>query len=331
MLQYVVPAGNRLRETSPSEPAPPSPELSAPEPARSAPERASAPETATAKPSAGRAVVGGVEYAVGGWGAYEIGRRRERWAASGPASGRPGDMYGGRSYVHAEDAALSVLGASRATVGGAAGLRPLKPRASALQKAARRLADVLARVEDRLCDSDSDGVWECAPPSALSAELRPKSHARGEVAERGAQVARGAAPALVLTIPSVTSADLRAFADDPAQQDDPEDLEDLGDGVLSLVATIGARAGAALPAMPSLAARGRPPLPARAVPVTDDEAVLRLEASVAPYVASVELMQAALASRLDAAAAAIEGALEGAPASGGGSLGPPAKEEGGPR
>jgi hypothetical protein len=45
------------------------------------------------------------------------------------------------------------------------------------------------------------------------------------------------------------------------------------------------------------------------VPVGDDEAVLRLEAAVAPYVASVEGLQAALATRLDAAATAIDAAL----------------------
>jgi hypothetical protein len=249
---------------------------------------------AGAAPRGARAVVGGVEYTVGGWGAYEIARRRERWEASRAqgaaapkggavgggslaADGRPGREYAARTYIHADDAVRSVLG-GRARHGAP----------SPLQRAAARLADALARMEDRLCDPADDGVWECAPASALRQGRSPAP-----------------APAFYYTIPPVTSADLRAFAADPDRAADPDALSDLGDDALSIAAALGEPA----PAMPALAARGVPPLPARAVPVSDDEAVLRLESAVAPYVATVEGLQAALASRLDATAAAVERAL----------------------
>jgi hypothetical protein len=249
-------------------------------------------------PRGARAVVGGVEYTVGGWGAYEIARRRERWEATragghsrggvlggaAAAEGRPGREYAGRTYIHADDAVRSVLG-------GGAGPKSQR-RAAPLQRAATRLADALARMEDRLCDPADDGVWECAPASAL----------RGTPGF-GHRLAADAA--LHFTIPPLTSADLRAFAADPEQAADPDTLSDLGEDALSVAAAVGEPA----PLMPALAARGLPPLPARAVPVSDDEAVLRLESAVAPYVATVEGLQAALATRLDATAAAVERAL----------------------
>ena len=44
------------------------------------------------------AVVGGREYSVGGWGAYEANRRAERWAARPvPRGGRPGKRPPGTS------------------------------------------------------------------------------------------------------------------------------------------------------------------------------------------------------------------------------------------
>jgi len=252
-----------------------------------------------------RAVVGGVDYAVGGWGEYEIGRRRARWEATGggktgvsrlpgaaradPAE-RPGACYGGRTYIHADDAVRSVVGA-RARRG-----------QSVLQRAALRLADALGALEDRLCDPDDDGVWECAPATAL----RPVSTLRK------ARLAGEAPRAQYLTIPPVTSADLRAFAADPAQEGDPLALQELSVDVRAAAAAVGAD----LPPLPALAAR-HTALPTRAVAVTDDEAVLRLEAAVAPYVASLEALQAALATQLDTAATAIARAAAKSRATGG--------------
>jgi len=254
MLEYVVPADQQRH----SEGAP-----------------------ALRRPALARATVGGVDYAVGGWGEYEIARRRERWDASkragagAPAGERPGGRYEGRRYIHADDAVHSVLEGARGAVGGVV-------RGTALRRAAERLAIALGQLEDRLCEPSEDGVWECRPPSALKA---PSSH--------------------YFTVPALTSADLRAFAADAEQEEDPDALSDLGDAALSVAAAV----GAVLPAIPSLSVAGLPPLPARAVPVADDEAVLRLEGAVAPYVTSVEGLQAALAVRLDAVATVVETAL----------------------
>ena len=235
-----------------------------------------------------RATVGGVEYAVGGWGEYEINRRHAAWeTALGGDPPRAAGRYAGRSYVGAGDAVLSILGGAppgpggeRAAVGGAAG--PRGSGGSPLQRAALNLADTLSRLEDRLCDPDESGVWECVPASGL--------HGR----------------ALYLTVPPVTSADLRAFAADPAQRADPEALFSLGEDVTSLAAATGLD----LAALPPLADRTSiPPLPSRVVPVSDEEGILRLEAATGPYVASVEALQAALATRLSAAAAGLAQAL----------------------
>jgi hypothetical protein len=235
--------------------------------------------------------VGGVGYAVGGWGAYEAERRRARWEATrhtARAEERPGARYAPRTYITADDAARSLAAG--------AGERP----PGAVRVAALRLADALGRLEDRLCDPDDDGVWECESATALR-RLGP-----GRPNPAAAEAAR------YLTVPPVTSADLRAFAEDPAQAGDPEALYDLGDDVAALAAAV----GAALPPLPPSAhPAGRaglprvPPLPSRVVPVTDDEGVLRLEAAAVPYVASLEEIQAALAARLDAAAEAVGAAL----------------------
>ena len=231
---------------------------------------------------AARAVVGGVDYAVEGWGEYEIGRRRARWEATlGGAAARtarkgqpsadpdeqPGARYSGRTYIHASDAVESVMGARRGQ--------------SALQRAALHLADALGRLEDRLCDPDDDGVWECEAITSL----RPGAK----------RLAR------FLTIPPVTSADLRDFAADPAAKTDVDALQELSASVRAAAAAVGAD----LPPLPALATWPTA-LPTRAVAVTDDESVLRLEAGVAPYVASLEALHAALATQLDAAAQAIE-------------------------
>ncbi len=236
--------------------------------------------------TAPRAVVGGVDYAVGGWGEYEVNRRRARWEATktGGAPERASKRYKDRTYIGAADAVQSILGGSRAVVGGSPGGRA----PSALQRAALRLSDTLGRLEDRLCDPDDEGVWECEPATAL----RPTKAARVETR--------------YLTIPPVTSADLRAFAEDPLQESDPDAIYDLGEDVLSLAAAT----GTVLPPLPELVGRERlPPLPSRVVPVTDEEGVLRLETATLPYVAGLESLQASLATRLDAAATAIDEAL----------------------
>ena len=221
-----------------------------------------------------RAVVGGADYAVGGWGEYEIARRHACHVARGGAE-PPGARYGGRTYILATDAVHSVV-AQRG--------------APALQRAALRLAVALGEQEDRLCDPDEDSVWECEPATDLRAgpatDLREAQHAQ------------------YLTIPPVTSADLRALASDPAQQNDPLALQELSADIISTAGAVGTALGP-LPPWPSAAWK----LPPEVVAVTDDEGILRLEEGVAPHIASLEALQAALASMMDAAAAGVERAL----------------------
>jgi len=223
-----------------------------------------------------RAVVGGADHAVGGWGAYEAARRRAEWEHSRVA---PGSRYSGRSYIHGLDAAHSILVGSRGAVGGARADLPRAPE-SALRRAALRLADALGALEDELCEPDEDGVWECVGPGDY------------------------------LVIPAVTSADLRAFAEDPEKETDPETLYELDGDVATAVAAL----GTALPSGPEFVLkRGLPPLPTRTVLVGDDEAVLRLEEEAEPYVAALEQMQAVVATRLEAATAVVRAAARTSP------------------
>lgn len=231
-----------------------------------------APPSPAAVSVPARAIVGGVDYAIGGWGAYEIDRRNARWANGGGAAERPGGRYAGRTYIHAEDAVESLMAGARAATGRAAGQ-------GALQRAARRLADVLGRREDVLCEPDEDGVWECQAAWARAPGAGPSHDS--------------------LSIPAVTSADLRAFADDPAQETDPGSMYELATDVATMVAA----SGAVLAPLPALAAGSAlPALPAGAVPVDDDAAVLRLEADTGPYLRTLEDLRAALAARLNTAA-----------------------------
>jgi hypothetical protein len=214
------------------------------------------------------AVIGGVEYAVGGWASYEVARRRARRDTGGESPGARYARPGARALLYADEAARSILGGARAG------------RTTPLQRAATRLADTLAILEDRLCDPDDEGVWECASP-------------------------RGAG----LAAPPLTSADLRAFAADPSRGVDPDDLYSLSEACLATAASVGALPTALPPLAP---ARGRlPPLPARPVPIDDDDAVLRLEAESEPYASAIEDVQAALARQMEATGAAIRAALSG--------------------
>lgn len=239
-----------------------------------------------------RAAVGGVDYAVGGWGAYEIVRRRERWEATGgrqnKARNYAHETYAGRTYIHADDAVASIVTS--------------KKTPSALRRAAASLARALGALEDKLCEPDDDAVWECA--SAM--QLREKKPAKPNSPTAHA----------IITIPPVTSADLRSFVDDPHQEADPLAMYELSDQVNTIMAAIGADPRQLpLPErsliFPQLRENHRnlPMLPSRSVQVSDDEAVLRLESAVAPYVASIESLQAALAAQLDAAAAAVDAAV----------------------
>lgn len=103
-----------------------------------------------------RAVIGGVEYTVGGWGEYEVNRRRAAWEARGGAARadpacRPGAQYKGRTNIHAADAVQSVMATRRGQ--------------SALRRAALRLAGALAGLEDRLhSDWANEAQFLTIPP-----------------------------------------------------------------------------------------------------------------------------------------------------------------------
>lgn len=124
------------------------------------------------------AVVGGIEYAVGGWGEYELDRRS---VAGGSAA-----AYRGRTWIGAGDVA-----------------RSLQRPDSALALAAENLAEAYARYEDRVCSED----WCLAPggaavvvPPVTSADLRefagdPAAHADPETLR---QLGRDAAAILGL-------------------------------------------------------------------------------------------------------------------------------------
>lgn len=209
------------------------------------------------------AVVGGALYAFGGWGGYEASRRR---AAAGVE--HPGGRYPGRRYIGVGDAAASLLGA----------------RPSPLSLAARRLGTALGRLEDRLCDPDAEGAWECAPVSG-----RPG-----------------------LTAPPLTSADLReAEAEPPATAAALVELD-------AAVAATAAALGAPLPPLPPLAPELGPEAAAAeadaVAEVADAEGVLRLEEAALPRVEGLEALRAAVAGRLDLTAVAAEAALARRPA-----------------
>jgi len=178
-----------------------------------------------------RAIVGGVEFAVGGWGAYEAERRRARWeTGSVPARER----YPGRSYILGGDVAASLM----ARPGGA------------LRRAGVRLADALAALEARQCDT---AAWN------------------------------------TLTIPPTPQADLRDLAGT-----DPAAMVELGREAQELAAALAP--SAVLEPLPPVTAAP----PTRPAATADDNAVLKLEADTIPYVEQLEVLQAALASRLEA-------------------------------
>jgi len=239
----------------------------------------------------GKAIIGGREHCIGGWCRYELDRREGGWRYSGR---RPASNYPGRSYIGAADVVESVGGAGRG--------------AAALRRAAEAVALSLGRLEDALCDPTGDGLWECLPPSALSANPARR---------------RDTGAAALLATPRVTSADAEDFSKTGLQ--DPEAIAGIVEDLESVTASLGPResdSGAVPPPLPPLFDRTDrtgaafaldwrpPPLASRFVEVGDDEGVLRLEATTAPYLDALEDLQAAAASRLGQAAKTIGDALD---------------------
>lgn len=96
-----------------------------------------------------RAVVGGADYAVGGWGEYEACRRQARWEATGGAQ-----THYRQAQVSAEDAALSLA----------------RPAIAVLQKAAQRAAAALTRREAAL-EAGPQGLAVATLPPLTAADL----------------------------------------------------------------------------------------------------------------------------------------------------------------
>ncbi len=217
-----------------------------------------------------RAIVGGREFVLGGWGAYEADRRAALWELES----RPYRSYYSAEVLGPDDAVRSLTGGSRGF------------ESRALTSAAARLQLALGQLEDRYCIGD-DGFFLCA----ATARARP-------------------GPPESLTIPPLTAADLRAFLEAPSVRSDPTELYELG----MAAGAIAAESGAPLPDLPPptadfAEANSLSGALAQPVPIGDNEAVLRLEASVAPRIARLEALQAAVATRLDQAAVAIEARL----------------------
>lgn len=220
------------------------------------------------------AVVGGAEYAVGGWADYVIDSRRAAAVHGGGGRGGYAAHYPGRTKIGAGDVIGSVLGGVAGVVGGGGG-GGARGRdagaAGALSLAAGRLARALTALESRLCDGDECDFGEGAVvPRLVADDLWP--------IERGEEWA----------------------------VNDPETIRELVADAVGAAADAG-RPVADLP--PDVVdAAGFPPLPVRVVRVNDTEAVARLEEAVGPYIASLEKLQAAAATKLDEVAAAVEAA-----------------------
>ena len=211
-----------------------------------------------------RAIVGGVDYAVGGWGEYEVVQRHEQFRATGGMR----RLVAAKS-VRAEDVVRAL--------GDAVWQRP-----NALRAALDQFAVELGRLEDRMCEPDESGAWECG---------RLRMCAGRPLANHWA-----------LTIPPLTSADVRAAVADSALASSADAMRDFDMAVRAVAASVGAPADG--PVEPSVEPLVEP-LVEPSVAATDDLAVLQLEESVLPHFASLEQMQAALASRIDAVTKAV--------------------------
>lgn len=198
--------------------------------------------------------VGGARVEVGGWGEYEISRRRAEFEAGGA---RPRAAYLEGTHITAADAVASIIGGAQSG------------RRTALQRAAERLAAQLGALEDDTPDPEAGSGWVPA------------------------------GGAYYMALPPLSSRELRELGHPNA-----DELQDLTSAVEAVAATVEA-AGAADETKAGQPV-ALPPLPARVVALSDDEGVLRLEASVGPHVAGLEALQARLAGRMDVVAAALE-------------------------
>lgn len=212
-----------------------------------------------------RSIVGGVDYSVGGWSQYEIDRRMYQRAHGG------GKSHYSTKSITVRDAIHSIA-AQRNTRG-------------ALHNAAMRLADSLGGLEDKICEADESGMWECLSANSM----RAKVHELDGVE--------------TLTVPPLTSSDLRAFATDIEQKTDPHTLHEIGRSVAVLSDIV----GVPMADMPEPRFKQ---LSTRIVPITDDDAVAKIEAKAGKSLKGIEELQAKLASNMDIASRAINGIID---------------------
>ncbi len=292
-------------------------------------------------PCVARVIVGGCERCVEGWGRYEAEARALRAEGGGGIAAYPGRTFvtaddafrslTERTLAIIKRAALELADALTrledeeeicdpndpflARLEDAApSTRPTPPRSAApaavsadsppaegggrgggppqlltiIKEPALELADALARLEDATCEPDDPSVWECAVSSAASS--RPKGVGSASVFGQ-------------VTIPPLTSADMRSFVDDPQAE---FMIGDLDNDLVALAATIGLN----LEALPPVVTPATSDVEyGKAVPIDDASGVLYLERVVAPLVDSAEKLYGRLAERMVAIAAAIRAKL----------------------
>jgi hypothetical protein len=233
-------------------------------------EYSDAPEYAGA-----RATVGGVELTVGGWGEYYVNSR----AAAHEFGSQLADVYkGGRGrYIYPDDAVAAITELTWQHPG-------------VLRVAAVRLADALAQLEDILCEPSDDGIWECGAASTLL---------RSQLSQH-----------FTITVPPLTSADLRATAANSRLGADPAAMDDLAAAAAETAAAVGLaptayNCGACAEETGTKECHPATEAPQRPVRVSDEEAVLQLEKESVEQLNTLERCQAALAGRLDVTAAAV--------------------------
>ena len=220
-------------------------------------------------------IVGGVERVLGGWSQHKIDTRHWRSKSSGI---KPGSLYTGRTYIYSDDVVNSLNTETWEHPG-------------ILKSAILHLAHELGELEDKLCEPSDDGIWECG---ALRCNVKVNSKNEPNCATED----------LTITIPKITSSDLRAAANNPDIGADPETMRDLADAVLELAGSYGEIL------MPMPAIEGLINFPDQPIEVANDEAVLQLESSVAPHMATLEEYQVVLARRINEAAKVIHTVLE---------------------
>lgn len=206
-------------------------------------------------------IIGGVEYIIGGWGDYEIDRRNIEYMCSSEPVGKK--YYGGLKYVYTDNVVRSIMSAKQLQSG------------NELKIAAEHLEMALGLMEDKLCDPDENGAWECAMVNdKLSSDT--------------------------LTIPALTSSDVREFIETMNMENNIEYLEDLNEHITILADSLNAD----IVTIPNFQTKYDNSV-IDPVSVSDDVAVLNMESNLRGYIADIEQFQILLASNIDIVASLI--------------------------